>query len=648
MSKSHQSAGKYCFLFSLLVLLVSIVHFYSNLLQLIWYIVITTVLFCLSFIKNRKFINFCKKANYISTPVTIVWLILLVLWENIFTYTSYGKYDIPTFNTAAALYTGKTLILVPHQDDESILSGGIIDEIKKRGEVYVLFSTDGRHGFRSKEAIRALARYGIPHENIIFMGFPDFGRTNATHMYNSRHDEVLTGTQGATKSWGIPGINCYKPGTPYTRRHFISNLTSLIKTIKPDTFICIDYDSHRDHRALSLSFDECMCSILREDIHYKPLILKGFAYSPIWHKQADFYNDNIPGTKMPYTGQYMEEVFCYTWSDRIRIPVGSKSLTRVLTGNLAREAFAEHQSQNQVPDNEEKIPKGDRVFWWRPTGNMLIHSTVTGTGINPEHLNDFKLYDSNDVNNSTAKPLIHGWIPPATNAVATFHLDTPSTIRQIRLYDQVNIENQVRELTIRLSNGKELYVRNLPANGSPLIVNTESNDILTGFELHIKNTTGQHAGLAEVEAYENTPNLPGNIVKLQDKNEDFMYDYIVPENGHVDFSIYSTINQQYKVFLQRHHTAHELQKNRHNFYSIDLKPGENCIITVTDKAGNIVDAARIKNPEWLTRQIYRTMQKADAFMRCRTFKSRYRFLRFLIDAAREQYTRSFSLNPFNI
>lgn len=150
------------------------------------------------------------------------------------------------------------------------------------------------------------------------------------------------------------------------------------------------------------------------------------------------------------------------------------------------------------------------------------------------------------------------------------------------------------------------------------------------------NTTGQHAGLAEVEAYENTPTLPGNIVKLQDKNEDFMYDYIVPDNGHTDFSIYSTSNQQYKVFLQGHHTAHELHKNRHNFYSIDLKPGENCIITVTDKAGNIVDAARIKNPEWLTRQIYRTMQKADVFMRCRTIKSRDRFLRFLIDAAREQ------------
>ena len=69
------------------------------------------------------------------------------------------------------------MVLAPHQDDEILGAGGLIQICKSRGDsVRVVFATNGdRHGrgvarHRYDESRNALARLGVPESNIYYFG----------------------------------------------------------------------------------------------------------------------------------------------------------------------------------------------------------------------------------------------------------------------------------------------------------------------------------------------------------------------------------------------------------------------------------------------------------------------------------------------
>lgn len=609
--------------------LLIIIRFESHTHQCIWIAGVAFIFLLLCFIRGKKLNSICYKINLFLLPASLILLSVICTWETICTQASWGKYKIPEADRSRTYAMGKTLILVPHQDDECLLAGGLIDVINKSKNVYVLFSTHGGYPIRMKEALRSLKVQGVLPSNVFCLGFPDFGRVKGNHIYNSEPDQIIEDSDKSTKSHGI---RCYRPDTILTRKSFLKNLHDIITEIKPDTIICIDYDSHRDHRALSLLFEETIYDILKQDPSYTPFILKGFAYSTTWHSAPRFYTNNIKSLSSPYKAPFMKEAPCYAWNERLRIPVGNNSLSYTLIGNMARQAFAEHYTQNQKFTNEIKIPTGDKIFWHRPTGNVLLRAEVHGSGININHCNDFKLYDSTNLNDASLRPYAHGWIPDNGNAFIKFTLDKPQVIREIRLYDHIDPDNQIHKLTISLSNGKTLQVSNLPANGSPHIVYTECNEEISGFEITVHEASGPQAGLAEVEAYQNSPTPPVEITKLQDADGNFIYDYMTQKNGNFQFSIYTNTRKPYSVYQKLNNKLILLKPTESaSLYSINIASGEEAILQVRNESGTVVDAARIYNATLWERTMRKAFQYVDNFMRIRTIESHYRFFRFCFD-----------------
>jgi LmbE family N-acetylglucosaminyl deacetylase len=95
---------------------------------------------------------------------------------------------LPTLSRPFILRNTSTLIVSPHQDDETLGCGGLIAMKRQLGaEVTVVFVTDGSQctgellpvpqqalvALRRQEALSALNVLGVPESNIHFLNFPD-------------------------------------------------------------------------------------------------------------------------------------------------------------------------------------------------------------------------------------------------------------------------------------------------------------------------------------------------------------------------------------------------------------------------------------------------------------------------------------------
>lgn len=627
---------------ALLILLLLFGHIPGYNKQIFIWGVAAGLLLLLCLVGNSRFSTICRHLNKGALPLVVAVVIIVTQWE------SWGKYRTPDVQSTCYASFGKVLIIVPHQDDDTNIAGGILTQLQEQGEVHVLFTTNGASIGRLKEAIESLALYGIPEQNVYCLGYPqcaekyngapppkepDWGE-EFEHMYHLAGDQLTTDYLHNIRTVSLPGMKGCAAGTECTRNNFKQNLSEVIRSIKPDTIICVDFDIHPDHRAASLLFDECMAGLMKADSSFTPFILKAFAYSTAWIAPMDFYADNLLSTQNPYPTPYMQEVNCYNWKERLRLPVGKESLSRVLAGNQIRESFMEYVSAvPNSPGMENCIVNADRVFWWRPTGNLLLNASITGGGSNLAHLNDFKLYDSTNVTRFPQKPYNHGWSPESGQGEICIQLQKPSKIQQIRLYDHISPDNQIQQLTIILSNGQEIRASELPANGSALVIPTNCDALLTGFSIRIEKVCGANAGLAEIEAYSEAPTPPVKLVKLVDAQDNFMYDYTTPADGNLRVSLYTyphTDSHEYKVFLIRQGEEHELMPDPvSGCYSLHLpqgSAGEKLEVRAAD--GRLLDSAYIQNPSQFVRSI-RSMQACvdELFLKDYSLSSQKRHFR---------------------
>lgn len=126
----------------------------------------------------------------------------------------------------------RILIIAPHQDDETLGCGGLIQRfVQQKSDVSVAFLTDGsmshpnssshsateRANIRNTEAMNALKVLGVPPDKLYFL--------NAT-------DSALPDS----------GENEY--------RFFLKKLRSIVEMERPQLMVCpCQFDPHRDHRA---------------------------------------------------------------------------------------------------------------------------------------------------------------------------------------------------------------------------------------------------------------------------------------------------------------------------------------------------------------------------------------------------------------
>lgn len=165
--------------------------------------------------------------------------------------------------------SGRTLVIVPHSDDEVLLFGGLIQRcLTENQPVYVALVTNGDYEAASEtegvvrpaETIAGLKVLGLPESQVILMGYVDTGMPREESFLAGLYDEhdenrVHTSRVG-THTYALPyhkdfHTALYGTPAPYTRKALREYLRRLIQEVQPDNiFTTHPEDAHGDHSAL--------------------------------------------------------------------------------------------------------------------------------------------------------------------------------------------------------------------------------------------------------------------------------------------------------------------------------------------------------------------------------------------------------------
>lgn len=296
----------------------------------------------------------------------------------------------------------KLLVLVPHQDDELNIAGQVLPAFIETGcECKICFSTNG-DGFKSngpvrmKEAKKVADYLGVGCENLIFLGFDD--SMGPAHPYAVVSDADVSNAP-PTKVYSSGEVCCSMrrcgEALPQCRDTLVGDIKYILSSWLPDVIICVDYDSHPDHRALSLAFERAMGILLKEKRSYRPLVLKKFAYSSIWYGSEDYYT--FAPTLRPGSSDVFElDNPMYVWDERIRVAPHPSTLTKRFFSNTVVKAAMRYSSQNAWW-RMAAVCNSDVVYWVRRTDNMIFDGEVVASSGDVRQLLDFLLFDSADV-----------------------------------------------------------------------------------------------------------------------------------------------------------------------------------------------------------------------------------------------------------
>ena len=316
----------------------------------------------------------------------------------------------------------KTLIIVPHQDDEINVAGGYIASQKDNSNTYILYTTNGDFIFdakyRYKEALKSLKKLGnITKENVIFLGYSDQAYDQDTHMYNQK-DEWISKKE-YKETYAPIGFNewnyeQYNRHCNFNIDNFTRNIKEVILKIKPEIIICVDLDFHPDHIMTSLCTEKAIGQILKQNQEYKPIIFKTFAYENCYFGPNDFFDKEYKCMKFSCDEHgFIKNNPYYNIKDGVRFNIDKGCYTKKKKKNKVFRAILCHKSQNLV-SHTGRIINADIVYWQRKTNNLLIDSTITVSSGNASYLNDFIVCDTSNVLNGNNREICYNegiWVP---------------------------------------------------------------------------------------------------------------------------------------------------------------------------------------------------------------------------------------------
>jgi LmbE family N-acetylglucosaminyl deacetylase len=170
--------------------------------------------------------------------------------------------------------TDRILVLAPHPDDEVLGAGGVIQRaVAWKLPLKIVFLTYGdsnqwsfflyrKHPVvfpaavenmgivRHDEAINASRILGVGPQNLIFLGYPDFGTLNIWYYHWNQRPPY---TSIMTRVTSVPYKNAYRFGAPYKGEEIVKDLRSILREFKPTKiFVSHPADHNGDHLALYL------------------------------------------------------------------------------------------------------------------------------------------------------------------------------------------------------------------------------------------------------------------------------------------------------------------------------------------------------------------------------------------------------------
>ncbi len=547
----------------------------------------------------------------------IVFLIIFLTVEAI--RKKYKKTEAPLseFGDKSEIYANKSvLLIVPHQDDDINLMGGIIEEyIKYKSDIKICFYTNGDMEtdaeIRLNESLRVAEFYGIPSKNIIFMGYGDRWDSKFGHIYTCADDQLVSSASGKTQTYALPNHPAYNDGAEYKHRNVVNDIKNIIEEIKPTDIFCVDYDCHTDHIACSLFFEEALLGVLKSNGDYHPNVFKGFAYETAFFSEKDFFRINIASTVNERRTDYMKKFVNFNWHDRIRFPVSTKSTTRFIENSSVYRALSFYKSQNAT-DYAESIINGDKVFWKRKTTSVLYNAKITTSSGNENLLNDFKIFDTKTLNdfpmsnikdlyvpNSSEFPKAGIWLPDFEDEKKEIKIELAEkkNIKSVCLYDNPSRTDNIINAEIVFDNGKVIETGPLNSDGSATLIKVSADNV-SSFIIKITDWDGDKPGLTEIEAFEEENNNDPRFIKLTDECENFIYDYIVESGDKAKLSLYpynccELSSKNYTISCSNDKCSAFIDDE---IIIVACPRGENCIITVTTNDG-ISDSVKISNPK---------------------------------------------------
>ena len=517
------------------------------------------------------------------------------------------------------MFSGKKVIVfVPHEDDDLLLMAGVLEQYIKYGsEVYVVFAETGDTGVskvykkgkelghvRANESIGALTAYGIPEDHIIFLGFGSTVFENKLHLYNHKDepDKVLRSVSGFDYTFATEKHPAYRDGQKITKNNLNNDYESILKDYRPDVIFCIDYDVHPGHRSVSLTFESILGKILKQDGSYNPVVYKGFAYSTSLSGKQDYSNSANPGaTVNPYDTDYMKETNIYLWKDRVRFPVAVDTLTHYSYSSATAEklSFYDCQKDDWYP-RINGIVNSDKVFWERKTDSMLYKADISVSSGDPQVLNDFKLFDCDDINKGeTNFSKISGiWIPSENdgNKSISVSFDRPGNIESICLYDNPCLDDNVLNAKIVFEDGSVIETGRLNPNGSATRIPVNKDNIKS-FRIILTETSGKRAGLGEIEAYSPEKKQSNGFIKLMDDRGDFVYDYFSFGRDEIILNLYrynydTPLNNDYRIWKSNENADVAVIDGQ---LVVKCPRGQACTVRISSPDGLVSDTVRITN-----------------------------------------------------
>lgn len=536
------------------------------------------------------------------------------VWHTFQKTASYRDVDVHK----QQVYEGReVMVIVPHQDDEINLLGGVIEEFMAYGSnVRIVFVTngdfDGIPQTRMEEAIAYGALVGIPEENILFLGYgdrwdPDWGY----HVYNAPEGLTVPSRYGAVQTYGMESHPAYREGNAYTAANYLADMESVILEYRPEVIFCSDYDDHIEHQAVSLNFEKAMGNILRQNPDYQPIVYKGYAYNTAWYAAPDFYGPNIRSTENVFEEPFCNEPRVYRWEGGIRFPVDGGTLSRSLVSSDAYEALHIYASQNGQTF-ARSVVNGDRVFWQRRTDSLLARAEVTASSGDSGLLNNFMRIDNFDLWEQE-HPYDGVWIPedddPEKKVTVTF--PEPQNIYSIVLYDHPSETDNVLEAEIGFDDGTSIRTGALDAGGAATEILVEKQGV-KGFAVTLLETEGENPGLTEIEALPTRTQGDVAFAKLMDASGQFVYDYWLCDGDTGVFALY-THGMELRQLQAASDNPNVAVSVSGGEVHVTCPKGEEGTITLSDENGRTLDSVFVSNPGIAKRLHTRMGQRMEEY-----------------------------------
>ena len=234
--------------------------------------------------------------------------------------------EVPAGESSSVSLTprDRVLVLAPHPDDEVIGCGGVIQRAVSMGlPLRVVFFTYGDANewsflvyrkrpvvtpkdirqmgeVRHDEALAAAGALGVSSDQLVFLGYPDFG---ALDIWNEHWGARPPHRTLLTRATAVPYASALRPGAPYKGEEVLRDLTTVLREFQP-TKILVSHpaDHNPEHRALYLFTRVALWNLEAE---MKPEVLPYWIHIGGWPKPRGLhptaaleppalYRDEIP------------------------------------------------------------------------------------------------------------------------------------------------------------------------------------------------------------------------------------------------------------------------------------------------------------------------------------------------------------------